>query len=30
MVNLVDENSFTCEAGISTDDVTAVGIVYQL
>lgn len=29
MVNLVDENSFTREAGISTDDVTAVGIVYQ-
>ncbi|WP_223240188.1 porin OmpC [Citrobacter gillenii] len=29
MINLVDENSFTREAGISTDDVTAVGVVYQ-
>lgn len=28
-VNLVDENKFTKEAGINTDDVVAVGIVYQ-
>jgi Outer membrane protein (porin) len=29
MVNLVDEDKFTKEAGISTDDVVAVGVVYQ-
>lgn len=28
-VNLIDENSFTRAAGINTDDVTAVGVVYQ-
>jgi len=29
MVNLVDEDKFTREAGINTDDVVAVGVVYQ-
>jgi len=29
MVNLVDEDRFTREAGINTDDVVAVGVVYQ-
>ncbi|MED9124527.1 porin OmpC [Escherichia marmotae] len=28
-VNLLDDNSFTRAAGINTDDVTAVGVVYQ-
>ena len=28
-INLIDENEFTRQAGINTDDVTAIGIVYQ-
>lgn len=29
MINLVDDNAFTREAGINSDDVVAVGAVYQ-
>ncbi|MGF7887801.1 porin, partial [Klebsiella pneumoniae] len=28
-INLLDDNSFTHNAGISTDDVVALGLVYQ-
>ncbi|WP_259273360.1 porin, partial [Klebsiella pneumoniae] len=28
-INLLDDNSFTRNAGISTDDVVALGLVYQ-
>ncbi len=28
-INLLDENDFTRRAGISTDDVVALGLVYQ-
>ena len=28
-INLLDENNFTRNAGISTDDVVALGLVYQ-
>jgi Outer membrane protein (porin) len=28
-INLLDDNSFTRQAGISTDDVVALGLVYQ-
>ncbi|HBV6849181.1 TPA: porin OmpC, partial [Klebsiella pneumoniae] len=28
-INLLDENDFTRKAGISTDDVVALGLVYQ-
>ncbi|WP_044172914.1 porin OmpC [Phytobacter massiliensis] len=28
-INLLDENTFTRQAGISTDDVVALGLVYQ-
>ena len=28
-INLIDENDFTRQAGINTDDVAAVGVVYQ-
>ncbi|AJJ61633.1 porin OmpC [Yersinia aldovae] len=28
-INLLDENNFTKNAGISTDDIVAVGLVYQ-
>ncbi|CCK00764.1 Outer membrane protein C precursor [Cronobacter malonaticus 507] len=28
-INLLDDNKFTRQAGIGTDDVVAVGLVYQ-
>ncbi|AWF34679.1 gram-negative porin family protein [Klebsiella oxytoca] len=28
-INLLDENNFTRAAGISTDDIVALGLVYQ-
>ncbi len=28
-INLLDDNDFTRRAGISTDDVVALGLVYQ-
>ena len=28
-INLVDENKFTRDAGIATDDIVAVGMTYQ-
>lgn len=28
-INMLDENTFTKSAGILTDDVVAVGLVYQ-
>ena len=28
-INLLDDNNFTRDAGISTDDVVALGLVYQ-
>jgi outer membrane pore protein C len=28
-INLLDENDFTSKAGLNTDNVTSVGIVYQ-
>jgi outer membrane pore protein C len=28
-INLVDENEFTRQAGIGTDDIVALGLVYQ-
>jgi predicted porin len=28
-INLLDDNNFTRQAGISTDDVVALGLVYQ-
>ncbi|STS92213.1 outer membrane protein C [Klebsiella variicola] len=28
-INLLDDNSFTRNAGVSTDDVVALGLVYQ-
>lgn len=28
-INLIDSSTFTDNAGINTDDVTAVGLVYQ-
>ncbi|WP_186373884.1 porin, partial [Yersinia rohdei] len=28
-INLLDENNFTKNAGINTDDIVAVGLVYQ-
>lgn len=28
-INLVDENDFTRAAGIGTDDIVALGLVYQ-
>ncbi|HHX0693641.1 TPA: porin, partial [Yersinia enterocolitica] len=28
-INLLDENTFTKNAGINTDDIVAVGVVYQ-
>jgi outer membrane pore protein C len=28
-INLLDDNNFTRDAGISTDDIVALGLVYQ-
>ncbi|MGF7449172.1 porin, partial [Klebsiella michiganensis] len=28
-INLLDDNSFTRNAGVSTDDIVALGLVYQ-
>ncbi|HFO9807774.1 TPA: porin, partial [Escherichia coli] len=28
-INLIDENKFTQKAGITTDDIVAVGMTYQ-
>lgn len=28
-INLLDENNFTKQAGVGTDDIVALGLVYQ-